>query len=87
VATRDLQSVWEFISDENESAADQVIEHISFAVEQLQRHPRLGRPGRLSETRELSIIGTPYLIAYRVVRQGIQILAVLHGARRWPDSF
>jgi toxin ParE1/3/4 len=87
VATGDLQSVWEFISDENESAADQVIEHISFAVEQLQRHPRLGRPGRLSETRELSIIGTPYLIAYRVVRQEIQILAVLHGARRWPDSF
>ena len=87
MATRDLQSVWEFISDENESAADQVIEHISFAVEQLQRHPRLGLPGRLSETRELSIIGTPYLIAYRVVRQEIQILAVLHGARRWPDSF
>jgi toxin ParE1/3/4 len=39
------------------------------------------------ETRELVILGTAYVASYRIVGDEIQVLAVLHGARRWPDSF
>jgi toxin ParE1/3/4 len=35
-------------------------------------------------TRELVV--EPYVIAYRVKRGVLQILRVLHGARRWPES-
>lgn len=47
----------------------------------------MGRLGRVHGTRELVIPGTPLLIAYRVRKDGIRILAVLHGARRWPGQF
>lgn len=47
-----------------------------------------GRTGRVSDTRELVIAGTPYVVAYRITHQSeVQILAVLHGKRRWPDAF
>jgi len=31
------------------------------------------------------VTGTPFLVAYRVKAEQIEILAVLHGARRWPE--
>ena len=56
------------------------------AVDKLRDHPHLGRPGRIAGTRELVIAETPYIIPYRVVDDDVQILAVIHGARRWPDK-
>jgi toxin ParE1/3/4 len=56
------------------------------AVETLRDHPHLGRAGRIAETRELVIAETPYLVPYRVADGDAQILAVIHGARRWPDK-
>jgi toxin ParE1/3/4 len=38
-------------------------------------------------TRELVILGTLYLIAYRVREAEIQILHVLHGRQLWPGAF
>ncbi len=45
-----------------------------------------GRPGRVKGTRELVIVHPPYIAAYRVKKETIQILRVLHGARLWPDT-
>jgi len=87
IAVEDLQSAWDFAATKNEVAAHQLVEHISTAVEQLQRHPTLGRPGRVPGTRELVVVGTPYVVSYRVVHGEIQVLAVLHGARKWPENF
>lgn len=53
----------------------------------LTSHPHIGRPGRAPETRELVVTNTPCIVPYRVRGHVAQILAVLHGARRWPDSF
>ena len=38
-------------------------------------------------TRELIVAGTPYVIPYRVVGDDVEVLAVFHGARRWPGAF
>ncbi|HEX6610374.1 MAG TPA: type II toxin-antitoxin system RelE/ParE family toxin [Hyphomicrobiaceae bacterium] len=48
-------------------------------------HPRLGRAGRVSGTRELVI--APFIVAYEVTDDLIVVLAVLRGRRRWPRSF
>jgi toxin ParE1/3/4 len=53
----------------------------------LTRHPFAGREGRVQGTRELAVARTPYVIAYRIRQDEIQILAVLHGAQRWPTTF
>ena len=48
--------------------------------------PHRGRPGRWPGTRELIIPGTPYIVPYRVKGDLVEILRILHGARRWPDE-
>jgi toxin ParE1/3/4 len=47
----------------------------------------MGRPGRVKGTRELVIVGTPYIVAYRIKGDAVQVLRVLHGAQKWPQGF
>jgi toxin ParE1/3/4 len=84
-ARHDLQAVRRYIAEVNPGAARQVAQRILHAVGLLAAQPSLGRPGRVPETRELVITGTPYIAAYRVVDDTIVILRVLHGARQWPE--
>lgn len=49
-------------------------------------NPALGRPGRVAGTRELVLPKTPYVVAYRIM-EAVEILAVMHGAREWPEGF
>lgn len=57
------------------------------SVETLSSHPKKGRVGRVTGTRELVIGGTPFLVAYREAAEAVEVLRVLHGARRWPENF
>jgi toxin ParE1/3/4 len=86
-AERDLQRIFDIILDHDPAAAQRLCERIERRVAQLSAHPHLGRPGRVAGTRELPIGGTPYVVAYRVATARIDVLAVLHAARRWPLSF
>ena len=49
----------------------------------------MGREGRVPGTRELIIPGTPLIVPYRLHDQDgrVEILTVLHAARRWPEWF
>jgi plasmid stabilization system protein ParE len=40
-------------------------ERIQEAVEYLMEYPNIGRPGRVSGTRELVVSGTPFVVVYR----------------------
>ena len=84
-AARDLVSLHEFISDENPRAAGTIVDQILAGVETLAEYPHLGRSGRVPGTRELVV--APFVVAYRVGGPPVEILAMLHGSRRWPDSF
>jgi toxin ParE1/3/4 len=86
-ALRDLRAARAYIAVDNADAADKHVMRIVKAVETLVRFPELGRPGRKADTRELIVGRTPYLVPYRLRGEIIQILAVLHGRQRWPDSF
>jgi len=46
----------------------------------------MGRPGRIVGTRELVVAETAYVVPYRVADREVQIPAVFHGARCWPDK-
>ena len=86
-ARRHLVSVRSFIAADNPGAASEVAARILGAVELLREQPSVGRPGRVPGTRELVISGTPYIVAYTVLdRQRVEILAVLHGKQKWPES-
>ncbi|HET7205593.1 MAG TPA: type II toxin-antitoxin system RelE/ParE family toxin [Terriglobales bacterium] len=87
LASDHLRSAWELTAADNPAAADRVLERIMSAIEMLQIQPYIGRKGRVPGTRELVVSGTPFVLPYRLRRQAgeIEILAVLHGARRWPQ--
>ena len=52
---------------------------------QLAVFPLSGRPGRVEGTRELVVARAPYIVAYRIVEDDLEIAAIIHAARRWPD--
>jgi toxin ParE1/3/4 len=85
IAIRHLESVWEYLATDNPTAADSQIDRILDAAEKLAQYPELGRKGRIPATRDLVITETPFLVAYRIHKREIQLLAVLHRARRWLD--
>jgi plasmid stabilization system protein ParE len=64
-----------------------MLERIFSAVELLDLTPELGRRGRISGARELVLRPLPFILAYRVRRNGIDVIALLHGARKWPGQF
>lgn len=82
----DLDSVADYIADDNPQAAARVVLRIVEAVGYLSEHPHIGRPGRVPDTRELVVTGTPYVVPYRVRGGVLEILRVLHGSMRWPES-
>ncbi|MCX6538739.1 MAG: type II toxin-antitoxin system RelE/ParE family toxin [Acidobacteria bacterium] len=47
------------------TAADAAVDRVFSAIEVLERHPQMGRSGRVPRTRELVITGTPFVVAYR----------------------
>jgi len=86
-ASAQLAGLHEYIAESNEPAADQQVAILLNATNNLSDFPEIGRPGRRRGTRELVVSGTPYIVAYRIRLTVIEILAAVHGARRWPRSF
>ena len=86
-ARDDLIHIQDYIAQDNPRAAFRVVKTIHEHTKKLVEHPHSGRVGRVEGTRELVITDTPYLVAYRIQDEWIDILAVLHGSRQWPGSF
>ncbi|MBB3000828.1 addiction module RelE/StbE family toxin [Paraburkholderia tropica] len=84
LALADREAIFDFNETRGAHAAVSVDECIASAVRRLRLYPEIGRRGRVSGTRELVVHGAPFVIAYRVERQTLTVLRVLHGARRWP---
>jgi len=86
-ARRDLEEIDAYIAMDNPSAATRVSTAIFDQTDALALHPHLGRAGRVPDTRELVITSTPYVVPYRVRDGVVQLLAIIHGAQRWPEAF
>ncbi len=86
-ALEDLRSLHAYIAKDNPAAAKKIAIAIVESVEKnLPENPQMGRPGRVSGTRELVITQTSYIVPYRIKAGTIQVLRVYHGARRWPEQ-
>ncbi len=83
-AERNLTAQLEWIAEHNVWAAIDMGDGIHAAVSRLAEHPAMARPGRVAGTRELVVVGTPYIVVYRIEASAVVILRVLHGAQRWP---
>jgi addiction module RelE/StbE family toxin len=82
-ASEKLATILEYISARNYSAAADLLHQIERAVEQLPQHPYLYRTGREAGTREI-VVHPNYIVVYRVQRNEIQIVTVVHSRERYP---
>ena len=58
-------------------------ELLSEKASRLVDHPNLGKPGRLTDTREL-VAHQNYILVYDLAGDLVRVLRVLHAARQWP---
>lgn len=84
-ASIDRKSIREYIARDNPAAALAIDELIAEMAVKLRDHPDIGRPGRVTGTREL-VVHRNYLLVYDVVVEQVRVLRVLHAARRWPPE-
>lgn len=85
LALNDRQAIRSYIAQDNPIAALALDELFTEKASRLADHPGLGRPGRVSGTREL-IVHQHYLMIYDLADDLVRILRVLHTARQWPSS-
>ena len=84
-AARDLTQICDYIEEKaSPAAARRVALSIYESVAALAKFPEQGRIGRKPGTRELVLSGLAYLSIYRVRGEAVEILRILHGARKWP---
>ena len=83
-ALLNLREIHDHIAEHHLEAAEDAVGRIREAVNRLAEYPAMGRTGRVLGTRELMVSGTPYIVPYRVREGEVQIIRVLHAARRWP---
>ncbi len=79
-ARRDLIDIWLEVSSVN-PAADELYNRLEARVEILRRFPQSGRARTDIAPDARALIELLYLILYRIIPDGVQIVRVLHGAR------
>jgi toxin ParE1/3/4 len=85
LAEQDLVEIYVHISGDNPTAAENLVRTINGKCELLARHPLIGRAR--PELREdlRSFPYGAYLILYRVIDDGVEIVRVVHAARNLDD--
>jgi toxin ParE1/3/4 len=84
-AADDLERICDFIAKDRPDSAQQVAQSVVERIRALETFPRLGRPGRVSGTREIVFPSLPFVAIYEVREQQVAVLRILHGAQHWPS--
>ena len=86
-ADEDLIAIWMYIAQDNPTAADKLLNQIEKKFHLLASNPYLG-PARkdIAEDCRYSPVGS-YLILYRIILNGIEVVRVIQGSRRLDTLF
>jgi|SRR6266540_2289900 toxin ParE1/3/4 len=86
-AEEDLIDIWLYIAQDNPGAANRLLDEIENKCSLLADNPQLGpaRPDIAEDCRYFPV--GRYLILYRIIPDGIQVVRVVRGSRRLEDLF
>ncbi|MEA5516652.1 type II toxin-antitoxin system RelE/ParE family toxin [Nodularia sp. UHCC 0506] len=87
LAEADLLDIWDFIANESFEKADSFLQKIESKLKILAENPGMGRKREELVPSLRSFPVGSYLIFYRPVNQGIEVIRVLHGSRDIPSFF
>ena len=83
----DLRDIWAFIANDRPSAADSLIDSFYEKFRLLGMNPGIGESrSDLREGLRILSVGS-YVIGFRRLHQGIEIVRVVHGARDFSRLF
>lgn len=82
-AIQDRDEIYAFIEADKPAAALALDELFEEKADRLVDHPDLGRPGRITGTREL-VVHRNYVRVYDSPGDEVRLLRVLHAAGQWP---
>jgi len=80
-AKQDIDEIWSYIAEDNETAADRVVDSLFRQFEILAANPRIGRRRQEFRLDYRSIACDEYVIFYRVGDPDLLIVRILHGRR------
>ena len=80
-ADEDLYNIWSYIEKHNARAADGLIDELTEKFELLARHKGLGTPRPKLRATLLVFPAGKYLIVFRRLEDGIEVVRVVHSAR------
>jgi len=86
-AADQMRMIFDYIAADNPTAAGRTVKRIHEAIRSIAHMPYAGRIGRVDGTLEITVSGTSYVIAYKILENMIHVLAVFHGAQEWPEFF
>ena len=80
-ARQDLLGIWVYVAENSVASADRLLEAINAQCETLAEFPQMGRRREeLSPGMRSFVVGS-YVVFYRVIEDGVDVIRVLHGAR------
>ena len=81
-ALSDLESIHDYIAQHDADAARRVVRRIEHSISRLALLPLSGRSGVVAGTRIVVVPSLPYVAIYRAREDAVEIIAILHTARR-----
>jgi toxin ParE1/3/4 len=84
---RDYVEIWKHVADDDPTAADELLRTFDQKVTLLSDFPHMGRARPEIRPRLRSFTVGKYLLFYRPLRDGIELLRVIHGARNLREVF
>jgi len=85
-ARSDLRDIWLYIAEDSVEAADRFLDRIDRIIRMLAENPAIGeRQDGIRQGLRRFVVGN-YLVFYEAIDNGIRVVRVLHGARRWETE-
>lgn len=84
---QDYADIWQYIAKDNIDAATRTLQSFDEKLELIAAAPGIGSPKDEVGPQIRSFRVGNYLLFYRTVAEGIELVRVLHGARDLPQQF
>lgn len=88
-AAADIDGIWDWIAEDNERAADELIREICETCARIAEHPGIGRPRPkwVRPSFRFFLVRNNYWIVYDAERDPLEIIRVIHASRDIPRVF
>ncbi len=87
LSLRDLDSIWDYMAEDNPEKASRFIRELRDRIEILAEQPRMGRRRDELSVGLRSFSFGNYVVFYRIVDDDVIINRVLHGRQNIEDLF